>query len=70
MSLTTHSVRIAGKVYELTSEASHSDGYSGFVTVRCKQYPGIVSKDKEEGKAIDNVIKAIIDKISESQAKP
>lgn len=63
MSITTHSVRIAGKTYDLTLEDRNEHW-----TVRVKQYPGIVSTASEEGRAIDNVIRAIVDKISENKS--
>ena len=64
MSLTTQHVRIAGKVYDLTVEDKDMH-----YTARVKQFPGIVSSAPDEGKAIDNVIRAIVDKVSESQGK-
>jgi hypothetical protein len=68
MSIIAQKIRIAGKVYDFDIEGSPDEG--GF-TVRVKQYPGIVSKAYHEKDAIDHVIRAVVDKVSENQqSKP
>jgi hypothetical protein len=65
MSLQTQYIRIAGKQYTLKL-SSETDGST---TVRCEQFPGIVSTSPDQGMAVSRAYRAVIDKIIEQNPK-